>query len=64
MGDPTAIPIPMEDDPLHHDLSPFCCDPSCPCHEDPTLIEPVAQAVSEGLLTAEEASAFVAGKTL
>lgn len=64
MADPTAILIPMEDDALHTDTSPFCSDPSCLCHEDGTLIAQVAQAVSEGLLTPEEARNVVAGKTL
>lgn len=64
MADP--IPIPMEDDFLHHtDTSPFCYDPTCPCHEDNAIaIAQVADAVQAGLLTPDEASAFVAGKTL
>lgn len=61
---PPAIPIPMEGDLLHRATAPFCYDPSCLCHEDPLLIAPVAQAVEAGLLTPEEASAIVAGKSL
>lgn len=65
MSEPIAIPIPMEDELLHTDASPFCYDPSCACHEDHALaIAQVADAVQAGLLTPEEASAFVAGKTL
>lgn len=64
MPDPAAISIPMEDEPLHQDTTPFCYDPSCPCHEDSLLIAPITQAVAEGLLTPDEASALVAGKTL
>jgi hypothetical protein len=60
----TRIVIPMEDDPLHTSLSPFCSDPTCPCHESPDLLEMVAEAVQEGLLTPAEATAFVAGKTI
>lgn len=64
MADPTAIPIPMEDDSFHTDTSPFCYDPTCFCHEDETLIAQVSEAVSEGLLTLQEASNVVAGKTI
>lgn len=64
MADPTAIPIPMEDDVLHTGPFPFCYDPTCLCHEDETLIAQVADAVNEGLLTSEEASNVVAGKTI
>jgi hypothetical protein len=58
------IVIPMEDAPLHTVLTPFCSDPTCPCHESPALLEMVAEAVQGGLLTPAEATAFVAGKTL
>jgi len=54
----------LEDDALHTTEFPFCCDAMCPCHEDGTLIAEVAQQVEAGLLTPEEASAFVAGHTL
>lgn len=60
----TPIVIPMEDVPLHTTLSPFCSDPTCPCHESPDLLEMVAEAVQGGLLTPAEATAFVDGKTL
>jgi len=56
--------IPLEDDTLHTTEFPFCDDGTCPCHEDGTLIAEVAQQVEAGLLTPEEASAFVAGHTL
>ena len=51
MQDLTVIPMLMEDDLLHIDTSPFCSNPTCPCHESPTLIAQVARAVSDGLLT-------------
>lgn len=60
-----AIPvIPIEDGYLLHTLdNPFCpVDPSCPCHEDPILIAEVAQYVTNGEMTPEEATDFVNGR--
>ena len=58
------IVIPMEDDLVHIDHDSFCSDPSCPCHSDPTLIAEVNQQYQDGLLTADEATNYVMGKTL
>jgi len=62
--DPTPIPIPMEDTIIHTDVSPFCADPTYPCHEDQQLWQSLAQQVQDGLLTAKEATTLVTGKTL
>jgi hypothetical protein len=43
---------------------PFCGDPSCPCSEDPALIAEVYEAVKQGLITPEEATLIIQGKTL
>lgn len=49
----------------HTDEHPFCVvDPTCPCHEDPGLIAPIAQAVHDGLMTPNEATQYIMGKTL
>lgn len=66
MPEDTSNPIiiPMEDDLVHTDEHPFCDDPACGCHEAPEMIAEVAQEVANGLLTPQEASAFVAGKLL
>jgi len=57
-----VIPI---DHIFHTEDHPFCfVDPTCPCHENQEAIERVAQWVQDGLLTPEEATNFVAGKTL
>ncbi|HVB25726.1 MAG TPA: hypothetical protein VNG51_27565 [Ktedonobacteraceae bacterium] len=51
-----------EADMLHRQGNPFCpIDPTCPCHEDPTLIAEVAEYVTDGLLTPMEATDFVKG---
>ncbi len=55
----------MEDEMIHTDDHPFCSiDPTCPCHEDPALISEVHAAVEQGLITPEEATLLIQGKTL
>ncbi len=54
----------MEDPILHTTEHPFCGDPSCPCSEDPALIAEVNEAVKQGLITPEEATLIIQGKTL
>lgn len=57
--------IPMKDEPLHTPDKPFCfVDPRCPCHDDQALIAEVAEFVLQGLMTPDEATAFVAGRTV
>ncbi|HET9921762.1 MAG TPA: hypothetical protein VFQ30_18115 [Ktedonobacteraceae bacterium] len=56
--------IPVEDDPIHTEHSPFCLDSTCDCHEDLALIQEVQQHVTDGLMTPEEATDFVLGKLL
>ena len=58
------IPIPMEDDLVHTDDSPFCLDPTCPDREDEEAINAVAQQVEDGLLTPDEATRTVQGRQL
>ncbi|MBV9706061.1 MAG: hypothetical protein JO125_01480 [Chloroflexi bacterium] len=67
MSDTTQHPIaiPMEDPIIHTDQRPFCAfDPfeDCPCHEDPILIDHVADQVTDGLLTPSEATRVVSGR--
>ncbi len=59
------IPVIPTSDKQHTDEHPFCLtNPTCPCHEDANLIEPIAQAVHDGLMTSDEATDFVMGRTL
>lgn len=60
----TLIPIPMDDDLVHTTETPFCPDSSCGCHEDATLIGKIATQVEAGLLTPQEATNIVAGKSI
>lgn len=59
------IPVIPVGELLHPPEKPFCfVDPTCPCHEDQTLIAEVAAFVAQGLMTPDEATDFVAGKTV
>lgn len=59
------IPVTPTDVKEHTDEHPFCLtNPECPCHEDATLIAPIAQAIHEGLLTPDEATDYVISRTL
>ena len=57
------IPV-IETDVLHSPQQPFCSDKTCACHEDEMLIAEVAVLVQDGLMTPEEATDFVNGKTI
>ena len=49
---------------LHTPGNPFCYDGTCECHDDPEAIQAVAGYVQDGLMTPEEATDFVNGKTI
>ncbi len=54
----------MEDPIVHTDDHPFCPDWSCTCHEeDQEAIARVAQWVEDGLLTPDEATQYILGRT-
>ena len=54
----------MEDEIIHTQEHPFCPDSTCPCREDQELLAELNEAVTNGLLTPEEATRFTQGKTL
>lgn len=54
----------MEDPLIHTADHPFCADPTCPDKEDSELLAEVVQLVEDGLLTPDEATNYVMGKTL
>lgn len=63
MPTPTGYEVVLwEGDILHSQM--FCYNPSCPCHESRLLIEQVARFVREGLMTPQEATNYVSGRTL
>ncbi len=60
----TPIYIIPVDDLYHTDERPFCfADPNCCCHEDQEAIQTVHTWVQEGLMTPEEATNFILGRT-
>ena len=55
---------PEHKDPTIHAINhPFCYDPLCSCHSSQEAIQAVLQWVEEGLLTEEEATLYMAGRT-
>jgi hypothetical protein len=48
----------------HTPDKPFCPEPACTCHEDPDAIAQVNEYVYEGLMTPDDATRFVQGKTV
>ncbi len=60
---PITYTLPVEDI-FHTEDQPFCyADPKCQCHEDQEAIQRVNQWVQEGLLTPEEATNYILGRT-
>ena len=60
----TVVPVIPTNSDLHTDEYPFCYNPSCPCHEDMTLIDPINQGYQDGELTGQEATDIVKGNKL
>lgn len=59
------IIIPMEDDIVHSDETPFCLDHTCPCHYDRRRkYELVARPWYEGLLTTSESQRLFSGEQI
>jgi len=52
----------MDDELIHTADCPFCTDGTCPCHEDKTLIAEVAEMVTDGTLSPQDATDIVNGK--
>ncbi len=60
-----AHPSTRNIDPTSHTAAhPFCCDPACSCHRDLQAIEQVNTWVQQGLMTPDEATNYILGRTL
>lgn len=57
------IPVIPTDVIEHTPDHPFCWDETCYCHENEEAIAQVNQAYQDGLITAEDATHIVQGKT-
>jgi len=62
-GDNFVLVVPA-DNPLHTADHPFCYDDTCGCHEDETLVTDVLDMYNAGLLTSQEATYTMQGKTV
>jgi hypothetical protein len=49
---------------VHTTDHPFCWNSTCACHDDQDDIAAVQQNVVDGLLTPDEATLFVRGRTV
>jgi hypothetical protein len=63
-ADNFILVIPLEDDVLHTTEHPFCSNDTCPCREDQEALSTVNDAVLKGLLTPDEATALIQGRTV
>ncbi len=64
-GTRRASHTPARSDPtVHTPDHPFCYDPTCTCHANQEARERVQEWLERGLMTADEASAYIAGRTL
>jgi hypothetical protein len=62
-GDNFVFVVP-EDHPLHTPEHPFCGDPTCPCSENTDALTELAQAIRDGLITPDDATRMLQGKTV
>ncbi len=60
----TVVPVIPVDYEVHTPERPFCDDPTCSCHDDPDAINEVNEDYQDGLLSAEDATRIVQGKTI
>jgi hypothetical protein len=49
---------------LHTKEHPFCGDPTCPCSEDTNALTELDQAIRDGLITPDDATRILQGKTV
>jgi hypothetical protein len=59
-----VVPVGDIDYEPHSDEFPFCWDPTCPDKEDQSEIQEVAQHVTDGLMTPDEASQHYYGRSI
>ncbi len=62
-GDNFVLVVPDEH-PLHTPEQPFCGDPTCLCYEDQQNISELTQAIKDGLITSDDATQIIKGKTV
>jgi hypothetical protein len=58
------IPVIPDTIPIHTKEHPFCGDPTCICYEDKDAISDLSQAIKDGLITTDDATRIIKGKTV
>ncbi len=58
------IPVIPDPQPLHTPEHPFCGDPTCPCYGDNDNIAAINDAINDGIITADDATRIIKGKTV
>ncbi len=59
-----VIPVIPNVQALHTQEHPFCGDPTCICYEDQEAITELDQAIRDGLITPDDATRIIQGKTV
>lgn len=59
-----VIVVPCLDDLIHTEDHSFCDDPNCPCHKDRERINLLNDQIAQGLLTPQEATLVMSGRTV
>jgi len=49
---------------FHTEEHPFCGDPTCPCSVDTDALTELDQAIRDGLITPDDATRILRGKTV
>jgi hypothetical protein len=62
-GDNFILVVP-DSQPLHTAEHPLCGDPTCICYEDNDAITELAQAIKDGVITPDDATKIMKGKTV
>ncbi len=62
-GDNFIVVVP-NNQPIHTADSPFCWDETCPCHDDSDAIASINDAITEGIITSDDAIRIIKGQTV
>jgi len=62
-GDNFVLVVP-EEHPLHTPEHPLCGDPTCICYENPENIADLVLSITDGLLSVNDATQIIRGKTV
>ncbi len=58
------LPVVPEDHLLHTQEHPFCGDPTCICYCDNDTIAAINDTINAGIITADDATRIIQGRTV